>query len=128
MTRVVIVGNGMAGSRLVEDIRLAEKAGDGPGLDITVFGAESGHAYNRIMLSHVLAGSARAEDIAISSPSWVQRHQVTMRLGVEVLGIDRERREVLAEDGSRTGYDYLVLATGSRARIPQLAGRPTTGP
>ena len=122
MTRLVVVGNGMAGSRLVEDIRLAEKEGDGGALAITLFGAEAGHAYNRIMLSHVLAGSARAEDIAISSTSWEQRHRVTMRLGVAVSGIDRDRREVVADDGSRTGYDYLVLATGSRARIPDLAG------
>jgi assimilatory nitrate reductase electron transfer subunit len=127
MTRIVIVGNGMAGSRLVEDLRTAEiQASHRTGvdlehrLDITLFGAETGHAYNRIMLSHVLAGSARAEDISITSATWVGRHHVTLHSGVQVTAIDRERREVTDSSGKRTGYDWLVLATGSKAWVPEL--------
>jgi assimilatory nitrate reductase electron transfer subunit len=133
--RVVIVGNGMAGSRLVEDLRRAEAETSGSAeaagsadisgksaqpCQITVFGAETVHAYNRILLSHVLAGSARAEDISITSKAWVDRHQITLHRGVTVVAIDRASREVTDDTGARTGYDWLVLATGSQARIPEL--------
>jgi assimilatory nitrate reductase electron transfer subunit len=129
MRRIVIVGNGMAGSRLVEDLRAAEiQASHNAGtelehrFEITVFGAEPGHAYNRIMLSHVLSGAARAQDIAITSQDWVQRQAIALRSGVEVVAVDRASREVIDSEGVRTGYDWLVLATGSQPRIPELRG------
>lgn len=121
--RIVIVGNGMAGSRLAEELRAAER--DLPPevrCAITVFGAEPHDAYNRVMLSHVLAGSAGPDTISLSSRRWAREQRVEVRLGCEIVEVDRDRREVLAADGSRTPYDYLVLATGSSAVIPELAG------
>jgi assimilatory nitrate reductase electron transfer subunit len=113
MTRVVVIGNGMAGARLVDE--LCRRDLD---VQVTVFGAEDRPAYNRILLSDVLAGR-RAPD-AIDLPSAPAR--VAQRQGVSVTAIDREARTVLADDGSTTPYDALVLATGSTAVVPPVQG------
>jgi len=120
--RVVVVGNGMAGSRVVEEIRARDP---GHRLRITVFGAEPDPAYNRVLLSTVLAGRARLEDISLAGPSWYAAQDVTVHSGVPVRRIDRGRREVLGADGTVAPYDRLVLATGSRAVVPPLAGLST---
>jgi assimilatory nitrate reductase electron transfer subunit len=120
--RVVVVGNGMAGARVVERIRWRDP---GRRLHITVFGAERHPAYNRILLSAVLAGRARVEDISLAHPSVFASAGVTVRRGVPVVAVDRARREVVAAGGERVGYDVLVLATGSRPVVPPLLGLST---
>jgi assimilatory nitrate reductase electron transfer subunit len=121
--RVVVVGNGMAGARVVEEIRARD-----PGVAVTVFGAEPDGAYNRILLSNVLAGQARVDDIALTTARWYHTHEVDLRLGVEVTGIDRTARVVHSGDGRRVRYDVLVLATGSRPVVPPVGGlRDGTG-
>ncbi|TAL22194.1 MAG: NAD(P)/FAD-dependent oxidoreductase [Frankiales bacterium] len=113
MTRVVVVGNGMAGARLVDELSRRD-----PGAQVTVFGAEDRPAYNRILLSDVLAGTRAHADITLAAaPSGV-----VQRLGTPVTGIDRGARVVLTADGSRTPYDSLVLATGSTALVPPVQG------
>ena len=112
MTRVVVVGNGMAGARLVEELHRRDRS-----LQVTVFGAEHRPAYNRILLSDVLAGKRRAGDVVLTSVDGPVRH-----LGVEVVDVDRVRREVHAADGSITPYDALVLATGSVPVVPPVHG------
>jgi len=114
---VVIIGNGMAGARLAQEVR--DRSAD---LGITVIGAETGGTYNRVLLSNVLAGTARAEDIALTSPDWYARHGVTLYAGVRAVAIDRAARTVHTEDGSDVPYDVLVLATGSTAAIPRIDG------
>jgi assimilatory nitrate reductase electron transfer subunit len=89
---------------------------------VTVFGAEPDSAYNRILLSNVLAGQARIEDIALTTARWYATNEVDLRLGVEVTAIDRAARIVTGSDGSRTSYDMLVLATGSRPFVPPVDG------
>lgn len=110
--RVVVVGRGMAGSRLVEDLRALR-----PDLPITVFGAEPYPPYNRVLLSEVLAGTASVDDLALGEP-----YDVDVRAGVTVTGIDRDRKLVTASDGSEVDYDTLVLATGSDAVLPPIEG------
>ncbi|WP_117211601.1 FAD-dependent oxidoreductase [Allorhizocola rhizosphaerae] len=101
--RVVIVGNGMAGARLATE--LSDQ-------DVLVLGAEEHPAYNRILLSSVLAGKHRPGDIAlVGSPK--------ARTGVTVTAIDRVEKTVTTSDGSIETYDHLVLATGSRAIVPR---------
>jgi assimilatory nitrate reductase electron transfer subunit len=114
MSGVVVVGNGMAGSRFVQELR------DRTSEQITVIGDEPGGAYNRVLLSNVLAGSARSEHIEIASHSWYEQRGVTLRSGVAVTGIDRSTRQVSLADGSSIGYDTLVLATGSEAVLPPI--------
>jgi assimilatory nitrate reductase electron transfer subunit len=119
MRRIVIVGNGMAGSRLVAMLRARAPSAD---LAMTVFGAEPGRPYNRLLLSNVLAGVADPEQIGLLDPAWYRQNGVDARLGVEVTAIDRSRKIVRAADGGETAYDTLVLATGSAPIVPPLPG------
>ncbi|WP_214410937.1 FAD-dependent oxidoreductase [Sphaerisporangium fuscum] len=111
--RLVIVGNGMAGSRLASEVRRRDKD-----IEITVFGAETTRPYNRVLLSNVLAGTAGAEQVRLP----VHAEHLTARLGVTVTAIDREKRVVHAGDGTREPYDVLVLATGSEPVVPPVPG------
>ncbi len=113
MTRVVVIGNGMAGARLVEEVSRR----DATAL-ITVFGAEDRPAYNRVLLSDVLAGKRGYDEIDLTAAPG----HVVQRLGTSVRSIDRAARTVLAGDGSTTPYDVLVLATGSTALVPPVQG------
>jgi assimilatory nitrate reductase electron transfer subunit len=115
--RLVVVGNGMAGSRLVGEVRARDKE-----VKITVFGAEAGQPYNRVLLSNVLAGTSSPEQVRLVDPQWYAEHDVTARLGVTVTAIDRETQTVLASDGTLEPYDVLVLATGSEPVVPPIPG------
>ena len=114
---IVVVGNGMAGSRFVSELRARDR--DVP---VTVFGAERQRPYNRILLSNVLAGVTRPDHISLVDAAWYASHGVDARLGVEVTRIDRAARTVHAADGTITSYRTLVLATGSTAFIPPIPG------
>lgn len=111
--RLVIVGNGMAGSRLAAEVRAR-----GTGVQVTVFGAETRAPYNRVLLSNVLAGTASADQARLPAHA----DGVTTRLGVTVTAVDRESRTVLTGDGGREPYDVLVLATGSEPVVPPIPG------
>jgi assimilatory nitrate reductase electron transfer subunit len=118
-SRIVVIGYGMGGSRLVEEIRARDPHRQ---YSVTVLGAEKQAAYNRVLLSDVLAGRTNAEDIALTAPGWTAEAGIDLRLGTIASAIDRDRREVVADDGSRIAYDTLVLATGSRAWLPPIDG------
>jgi len=107
--RLVLVGNGMAGVRTLEELlKLA------PDLyDITVFGAEPHGNYNRILLSPVLAGEKTLEEIMLNDEAWYAEHGITLHKGKAVVEIDRVRRVVRAADGTEARYDRLLLATGA---------------
>jgi nitrite reductase (NADH) large subunit len=125
MTRqkLVMVGNGMAGVRALEELlKLA------PDLhDITVFGAEPHPNYNRIMLSPVLAGEQTIDEIILNPVSWYEEHGIRLRMGRKVTRIDRARRVVIADDGSEEPYDRLLLATGSNPFILPVPGKELEG-
>ncbi|WP_319463694.1 FAD-dependent oxidoreductase [Micromonospora sp. RTP1Z1] len=112
--RVVVVGYGMAGSRLA-----AELHAWGGDHKVTVLGAEPHRAYNRIMLSTLLAGKIAEPDVELAE---VAGQGVDVRTGVAVTAIDRAARELHTDDGDHHAYDHLVLATGSRAVVPPLPG------
>lgn len=118
--RVVIVGYGMAGARLVEEIRHHDPRGER--VSVTIIGAEKCLAYNRILLSSVVAGSMPVDAVQIHSDTWATEHGVDLRLGASVAHIDRDGRSVRLEDGDTIEYDALVLATGSRPWIPPTEG------
>lgn len=108
---ILIVGNGMAGHRLAQGLRRRN-----PDLPVTVLGAESRPAYNRVLLSAVLAGTTTPEVLELPDPG------VEVRLNARVVGIDTRARRVTLADDEILGYDELVLATGSRATLPPIEG------
>ncbi|WP_193393321.1 NAD(P)/FAD-dependent oxidoreductase, partial [Thiobacillus denitrificans] len=116
--KLVMVGNGMAGVRTLEELlKLA------PDLyDITVFGAEPHPNYNRILLSPVLAGEQTVDDIVLNPLDWYSENNITLHLGKKVVKIDRSVRAVEADDGTRAEYDRLLLATGSNPFILPVPG------
>ena len=91
----VVVGNGMAAVRLVEE--LAARGVEG----ITVLGDEPHAPYNRILLSAVLEGTHSVDAITMRSPQWYADHGVELRLGARVLEVDRDSCEVMLVDGTR---------------------------
>lgn len=121
--RLVVVGNGMAGMRTVEELLALA-----PDLyDITVFGAEPHGNYNRILLSPVLAGEKTVDDIMLHTRDWYVRHGITLLAGDPVVTIDRPRRLVRSLSGRELRYDRLLLATGSRPFIVPVPGHQLDG-
>ncbi|MTD55078.1 FAD-dependent oxidoreductase [Amycolatopsis pithecellobii] len=118
--QVVIVGYGMAGARLADEIR--QRDPDGTRVALTIIGEEPHHAYNRVLLSAIVAGTMRPELVRLHEPGWAQEHHVDLRTGVTVTDIDRDRRAVELDDGSEVDYDTLVLATGSKPWLPPVEG------
>ncbi|MEU1754940.1 FAD-dependent oxidoreductase [Micromonospora matsumotoense] len=112
--QIVIVGYGMAGARLATELH--SRNGD---RKVTVLGAEPHRAYNRIMLSTLLAGRIDEPDVELAE---VAGQGTDVRTGVVAAAIDRAARTVRTTDGDRVDYDHLVLATGSRAVVPPLPG------
>ena len=121
--RLVLVGNGMAGMRTVEEI-LARAPG---AFDITVFGAEPHGNYDRIMLSPVLAGEKQFADIMIHDRGWYQERSIELIAGEAVVGIDREAKRVTGALGTTRPYDVLILATGSNPVIIPFPGHNLPG-
>ncbi|MCJ8143417.1 FAD-dependent oxidoreductase [Ancylobacter sp. A5.8] len=121
--RLLIIGHGMASTRLVEE--LVERA---PGrFAITLLGAEARPAYNRILLSPVLAGDSAPDDILLHPAGWYARHGVILHTGATVTSIEPGPRRVVTPDGRIFGYDRLVLATGSSPVSPPLPGADLPG-
>jgi nitrite reductase (NADH) large subunit len=115
---LVVVGNGMAGARVVEEIL---ERGGGARFRITMFGDEPYGNYNRIMLSHVLAGETSAE-IYLNPLDWYADNAITLHAGVRVVRVDRFAKKVFGNDGTIESYDKLILATGSRTFFPPTDG------
>jgi nitrite reductase (NADH) large subunit len=116
---LVVIGNGMAGMRTIEELLKREA---GRGYRITVFGAEPHVNYNRIMLSSVLAGDKTVEQIVINTREWYDANDITLHTGDAVTAIDREARTVTAASGLTVPYDRLLIATGSKPLAPPIPG------
>ena len=121
--RLVVVGNGMAGCRAVEEVLARDPAR----FTITIFGAEPRVNYNRIMLSPVLAGEKAFDDIVINGPDWYADNAITLVSGDPVIAIDRTAQTVIARSGRTEPYDRLVIATGSDPFIIPVPGHDLPG-
>ena len=121
--KLVMVGNGMAGVRTLEELRKLA-----PDLyDITVFGAEPYANYNRILLSPVLAGEQTIDDIMLNDVNWYAENDITLHLGKKIVKIDRKLRIVTADDGTEAEYDRLLMATGSTPFMLPVPGKDLKG-
>ena len=121
--RLVVIGNGMAGMRCVEELLARAPVR----YDITVFGAEPHPNYNRIMLSSVLAGEKQVEDIVINPLDWYEDNSITLHTGDPVVAVDRAAKVVVSASGRIVPYDKLLLATGSKPLMPPLPGLDLPG-
>jgi NAD(P)H-dependent nitrite reductase large subunit len=117
--RLIVVGNGMAGARLVEEML---SRGGGDQFEIIVFGDEPHGNYNRILLSGVLAGTHRSADVMLNSPEWYRTNAITLCAGSRVERINLKDQTVASAGGRVEHYDVLVLATGSRPLVPPIDG------
>jgi nitrite reductase (NADH) large subunit len=121
--KLVLIGNGMAGMRTVEELlKIAPDM-----YDITVFGAEPYGNYNRILLSPVLAGDKTIDEIMLNDEQWYADNGITLHKGKWVTEIDRRNKVVKADDGTEEPYDRLLLATGSNPFIIPVPGSDLPG-
>lgn len=116
--RLVVVGNGMVGHRLLEE--LVER-GAASRFHISVFGAEKRRAYDRVHLSAYFSHHT-SEELSLSRPGWYEQHGIELFLGEPVRAIDRHAQVVETASGRRQPYDLLVLATGSYPWVPPIDG------
>ncbi|MCV6823552.1 MULTISPECIES: nitrite reductase large subunit NirB [Halocynthiibacter] len=121
--KLVIIGAGMASGRALEE--LLKQAPDA--YDVTLFNAEPRGNYDRIMLSPVLSGDKKFDDIIIHTSDWYEENGVTCRFGEKVAKVDRERKVVIAENGDEVPYDKLLFGTGSNPFIIPLPGHDLEG-
>jgi nitrite reductase (NADH) large subunit len=121
--RLVVVGNGMAAVRTLEELlRVA------PGqFHISVLGAEAHGHYNRIGLTPVLAGEKSFADILTHDHDWYAAQGITLYAGDPAVAIDRQRREVHSRQGRILPYDRLLIATGSTPFVPAQPGHDLPG-
>ena len=121
--RLVLIGNGMAGVRTVEELLKIKP----DHYDITIFGAEPHPNYNRILLSPVLAGEMQVKDIILNELDWYAGNNIKLHTGKQIKTIDRVKRKVIAEDGTEEEYDRLLIATGSTPFMLPIPGNDLPG-
>ena len=121
--RLVVIGNGMAAMRTIEE--LLNEAPDV--YDITIFGAEPRGNYNRILLSPLLAGETGREQIVLHPLQWYSDRGITLHVGDSVVSIDRRQKRVISAAGIVAGYDRLLLATGSEPVRLKVKGHDLSG-
>ncbi|MGQ3138412.1 MAG: nitrite reductase large subunit NirB [Sphingopyxis solisilvae] len=120
---LVVIGNGMAGCRAVEELLARDPAR----YRVTIFGAEPRVNYNRIMLSPVLAGEKSFDDIVINDADWYAANGIALVAGDPVVAIDREAKTVTTRSGINESYDKLLIATGSDPFIIPVPGKDLPG-
>ncbi len=122
-TRLVVIGNGMVGHKLIECLMESDAASD---FEVVTFCEEPRLAYDRVHLSEFFSGK-NAEDLSLVEPGFYERHGVTVYLGDKAVAVDRALKLVRSQKGREVSYDRLVLATGSYPFVPPVLGRDRPG-
>ena len=115
--KLVIIGNGMVGQRLLDRI-VAENSD----FDITVLCEEPRAAYDRVQLTGFFSGKS-AQDLSLVAPEFFDRNAIDIHFSDKAVAIDRAAKSVTSSQGRTIEYDKLVLATGSYPFVPPLPGR-----
>lgn len=113
---IVVIGNGMVGYKFCE--KLVAKSTD---YQVIVFGEELRRAYDRVHLSEYFNGKT-AEDLSLSPENWYTQHGIALNLNDPVKEIDRPGKTIHSANGQIVRYDYLIMATGSSAYVPDIPG------
>lgn len=121
--KIVLVGNGMAGVRCIEEIIKNEPER----FSITIFGSEKHVNYNRILLSSVIQGETPIKDIFIHPFEWYQHNNIQLFTGETVVHIDTNIQMVSTDKARKVTYDKLILATGSNPFILPIPGSNKEG-
>ncbi|QOS97350.1 NAD(P)/FAD-dependent oxidoreductase [Brevibacterium sp. JNUCC-42] len=121
--RLVLIGNGMAGVNVIEQILKQNKEM----YHVTIIGNEPHPNYNRIMLSYVLEGSKTIDDIVLNDYSWYKENQIELQTGTAVTHIDTEAKMVYTDNGSVYSYDKAIIATGSQPFVLPVPGADKKG-
>jgi nitrite reductase (NADH) large subunit len=116
--KIVVVGNGMVGYKFCE--KLIAKAGT-DAFEIVVYGEEPRPAYDRVHLSSYFDGKT-IEDLTLAPTSWYAANKINLILSDPVVNLDLENKKITSHHGNTEGYDFLILATGSAAFVPPIAG------
>ena len=123
MKKIVLIGNGMAGVRTLEELfKITEEK-----FDITVFGSEPYGNYNRIMLSPVLADEKTIDEIMINNLDWYKDNDINLHTDSTITSINRSSKTVIDHKGNSYGYDKLLIATGSNPFILPIEGHDLDG-
>ncbi len=121
--KLLLIGNGMAGVNVIEHVVKLDRER----FDITIIGKEPHPNYNRILLSSVLTGETKLDDIILNDWNWYQEHNISLHTGTTVTGIDPEKRVVYTDTGLTEAYDELILATGSLPFMLPIPGADKEG-
>jgi NADPH-dependent 2,4-dienoyl-CoA reductase/sulfur reductase-like enzyme/ferredoxin len=120
--RIVVVGNGIAGVTVAQDVRRAD-----PDCEIHIVGREPHPLYNRMGISRVVYGRSAMAGLFLLADDWYERHDITCWLNTRAVALDLPSRTVVLGTGEPLAFDRLVLATGARADVPPIAGAETPG-
>ena len=120
---LIVIGNGMAAARLVEE--LAKRALGR--YAVAVIGEEPRLAYNRVLLSALLAEEVAFADIELKPARWWRDRGVTLRYGVRAAAVDARARKVILANGAELAFSKLVFATGSQPITLDLPGMKLPG-
>lgn len=121
--RLVVIGNGMAGVRAVEEILKINP----DAFDITIFGKEPHPNYNRILLSKVLQGDTTVESVTLNDWQWYKDNDITLYTDEQVTRLCAEDRYVATAKNRIVPYDELIIATGSVPFMLPLPGAEKEG-
>lgn len=116
LNRVVVIGNGVAGVTVADELRKASA-----GVEISLVSVEPHHFYNRMALNKIVEGKCEASGLVLQGPAWFAEHRIDTALDMRVEAIDRAASRVALEGGQTLPYDRLVIAAGARARVPFAA-------
>lgn len=119
--KLVVIGNGMVGQRLLERVAAATTS-----FEITVLCEEPRAAYDRVQLTSFFSGKTAA-DLSLVAENFFERNDISLHLNDKAVAIDRAARRVTTSQGQTISYDQLVLATGSYPFVPPIPGRDRPG-
>src|SRR3954447_19754216 len=117
VTRVVVIGNGIAGVTAADHLRRRH-----PGASIDLVAEEPHHLYNRMGISRLVYGRSAMQGLYLNPDAWYEERAITTWLNTRALWIDRTNREVALGTGEKLDYDRLILASGSRSFVPPIEG------